>query len=430
MVTSRATCVGVFRDRGQADAAVDELRSRGFGPEDMSVVARGREGADRFGGWDEQDKDRTDEHDVGPGEGAVVGGVAGLLIGAGLMLIPGVGPIFAVGPLAAALAGAVTGAAAGAATGGIAAGLIHLGVSEEEATYYESRVGEGAYLVTVNCTGRYDEVIQILRYHGAEDTSSSVMATGTPPLGTPPLDTTSLGTTPLGATPTMNLPGSHNEGRQTVELGEEERQTRGQPVEPAEVRLGQATVSEPRPVERLVVTSSASHESGETRRPWTRPLNQLPQQMQRALPALGDRLARRDQLVQSLPGADRFWPAGALGLPLVGTALVLGWAVRARTTRRNRLDRAIEGLREGTRRRRPPIGGKVRIGRGKTRVPRPARTGPVRSPSGRTGLALGGLAAVGAAGFLAWRRLQGRSERRDSRLSMNGRERTVLIGEA
>ena len=183
MAIQHSVCVGVFHDRASADAAVDELRDLGWNREDISIVAQGREGVERFRGWDD-DADRGADRgrdDVSAGEGAAVGGLTGLLIGAGLMLIPGVGPIFAVGPLAAGLAGAVTGAAAGAVTGGIAAGLIDLGVPEEEARHYERRVGEGAYLVSVHCAGRDDTAVRdILRRHGAEDVSSSpVTDTGT-----------------------------------------------------------------------------------------------------------------------------------------------------------------------------------------------------------------------------------------------------------
>ncbi len=167
--TSHTTCVGLFNDRASADAAVDDLRAIGLDREDVSVVVQGREGVERFQGWDDRGEHRTDGGDVSAGKGAAVGGLTGLLIGAGLMLIPGVGPIFAVGPLAAGLAGAVTGAVGGAVTGGIAGGLIHLGVPEEEARYYESRVGEGAFLVTVNCQGQDAEVREILSRHGAEN---------------------------------------------------------------------------------------------------------------------------------------------------------------------------------------------------------------------------------------------------------------------
>ena len=182
MAIRHSVCVGVFQDRARADAAVDELRDLGWNREDISIVAQGREGEERFRGWDDADDDRgAGERDVSAGEGAAVGGLTGLLIGAGLMLIPGVGPIFAVGPLAAGLAGAVTGAAAGALTGGIAAGLIDLGVPEEEARHYERRVGEGAYLVSVHCAGRDDTAVRdVLRRHGADDVSSSPVSDARP----------------------------------------------------------------------------------------------------------------------------------------------------------------------------------------------------------------------------------------------------------
>lgn len=162
-----ATCIGVFHDRASADAAIDELRALGLGANDVSVVLQGREGVEKFRGWDDGGNYRTD--DVSAGEGAAVGGLTGLLLGAGLMLIPGIGPVFAVGPLAAGLAGAVAGGVTGAVTGGIAGGLIDLGVPEEDARYYERRIGEGSYLVTANCHGRDDEVRDIMRRHGAED---------------------------------------------------------------------------------------------------------------------------------------------------------------------------------------------------------------------------------------------------------------------
>lgn len=162
-----STCIGVFHDRSSADAAIDELRALGLSNSDVSVVVQGREGVEKFRGWDDRGEYRKD--DVSAGEGAAVGGLTGLLIGAGLMLIPGIGPIFAVGPLAAGLAGAVTGGVAGAVTGGIAGGLIDLGVPDEDARYYERRIGEGAYLVTANCHGRDEQVRDIMRHHGAED---------------------------------------------------------------------------------------------------------------------------------------------------------------------------------------------------------------------------------------------------------------------
>jgi len=242
MATNQRTCVGVFHDRRRADAAVDELRSLGFDRDAVSIVARGREGEERFRGWDDEDVDRgadrdRDRGDVGAGEGAAVGGLTGLLIGAGLMLIPGVGPIFAVGPLAAGLAGAVTGAAAGAVTGGIAAALIDLGVPEEEARYYESRVGEGAYLVTVDCAGRDAEVRAILNRHGADEIRG-----GAPGVA----DRAATMAPGVAATPDVRGREEIVGGGQTVQLREEELTARRERVQAGEVDIHKDVVAEQR----------------------------------------------------------------------------------------------------------------------------------------------------------------------------------------
>ncbi|MBI3964323.1 MAG: histidine kinase, partial [Chloroflexi bacterium] len=157
------TVVGVFGTRSAADRAVDELIRGGFSRDEISVIARGREGVNTFDRdykWDDDDGDLTDEGHATPSGGAMVGGITGLLIGAGALLIPGVGPVFAAGPIAAGL-GALLGAAAGATIGGIAGGLIQAGVPEEEARYYEERFNQGGYLVTVN-TSREEDARRML----------------------------------------------------------------------------------------------------------------------------------------------------------------------------------------------------------------------------------------------------------------------------
>jgi hypothetical protein len=164
------TAVGYFRDRVSADSAADELLQRGFGRGDISVVERGREQAD------------TDEASLKAGEGAAVGGVAGLLIGVGAMLVPGVGPLLAAGPLAAALAGAVTGGVTGAAVGGVTAALVDAGVDEHAARYYDEQVKAGGLLLTVQTDdAHYDLARDVLERHGADlhATAGAAVAGGT-----------------------------------------------------------------------------------------------------------------------------------------------------------------------------------------------------------------------------------------------------------
>lgn len=155
-----ATAVGYFHDRTSATAAWQDLLDRGVAREDISVVSRGDDGGSgKVPG----------EHDVKAGEGAAIGGLAGLLLGAAAMLIPGIGPIIAIGPLAAVLTGAVTGGVTGAAVGGVTAALVHHGVDEESARYYDERFQQGGVLLTVHSNAvAHDEAQTIMQRHGAE----------------------------------------------------------------------------------------------------------------------------------------------------------------------------------------------------------------------------------------------------------------------
>ncbi len=80
--------------------------------------------------------------------GASIGGLAGLLVGAAALAIPGVGPFIAAGPIAAALGGMV----AGSAAGGVIGALSSVGVPEEYARDYVARIDEGQCLVSVRTT--------------------------------------------------------------------------------------------------------------------------------------------------------------------------------------------------------------------------------------------------------------------------------------
>ncbi|HLH24448.1 MAG TPA: hypothetical protein VK066_18150 [Chloroflexota bacterium] len=165
------TAVGYFRDRGAADRAYDALRAAGYDKDDISIMGRGMEG--RAGLAD------TDRDNVSAGQGAVTGGIFGLLLGAAAMLIPGIGPVVAVGPLAAGLAGVVTGGVTGAVVGGITGALVKAGVPEEEARWANERFAAGGYLVTVRTDEHgYGKARGVLEAAGGETSGENVQAVG------------------------------------------------------------------------------------------------------------------------------------------------------------------------------------------------------------------------------------------------------------
>lgn len=148
------TVIGVFRSDKQAEEAVRELKARHFPVEDISVVARGDERSSGLG---------TQNLADGTVAGGALGGLTGLLAGVGALLIPGVGPIIAAGPLAGALTGIVT--------GGIAGGLIDYGLPEEEGRRYEEEINRGNVLVAVETADDElsAEIVAAFHENGAQD---------------------------------------------------------------------------------------------------------------------------------------------------------------------------------------------------------------------------------------------------------------------
>ncbi|MGF7034353.1 putative membrane protein [Paenibacillus mucilaginosus] len=136
--------VGVFRSEQEAIAAIEGLKRQGYSSNDISVIARDKEDVSAVS--ESTGTKAPEGAATGAATGGALGGIAGLLAGIGALAIPGVGPIIAAGPIAAAL----TGAAVGAGAGGIVGGLIGMGIPEDEANTYNSYVNEGNILVLVD----------------------------------------------------------------------------------------------------------------------------------------------------------------------------------------------------------------------------------------------------------------------------------------
>jgi hypothetical protein len=163
------TITGLFDSMNDAQSAAKELMDRGISRDSISLVAR------------ESDNEGAQANEVGavPVAGAVLGGAVGLLIGAGLLTIPIIGPVLAIGPLAAAIGSTAAavgatalGAGIGAGIGGLAGGLMNAGVSEEDAHAYVEGVRRGGTLLTVSIEPAMAErvdVASVLHRYGVTD---------------------------------------------------------------------------------------------------------------------------------------------------------------------------------------------------------------------------------------------------------------------
>lgn len=151
--------VGVFKSRDNAEKAVQQLRQQGFTTEEINLVTKKQQGRDSDRGF--YDDDITD----GALTGGTLGGIGGLLLGAGAMAIPGIGPVIAAGPIAAAISGVVA--------GGIAGGLIDWGIPSEASHRYEESVAQGNTLAVIRSSaGKVNTAAQILRQNGASQVES------------------------------------------------------------------------------------------------------------------------------------------------------------------------------------------------------------------------------------------------------------------
>lgn len=157
-----ATVVGVFDSHDRARAAIEALHDEGFSEDEVSVVAKDRQGSgeeDQDGAMDMIGGDNITD---GAAWGSGIGALGGFLAGLGALAIPGLGPIVAAGPLAAALSGAVA--------GGIAGGLIDLGIPDQESRRFEQDVKEGRIVAVVETEREnVDRAKAVLERHGADE---------------------------------------------------------------------------------------------------------------------------------------------------------------------------------------------------------------------------------------------------------------------
>lgn len=161
MILQQRRAVGVFPTYEAAELALRQLKENGFLMDRVSIVGRdinhytevtGANTSNQLvdvGNLDSNEKEVPQTAAKGSVAGGAVGGLTGLLIGLGLVAIPGVGPIMLAGAAATAIATTISGGVIGAAAGGLAGGLIGLGIPADRAKIYSDRVSEGDYLVMV-----------------------------------------------------------------------------------------------------------------------------------------------------------------------------------------------------------------------------------------------------------------------------------------
>jgi len=162
---------GVFRSAEQARQAALELKRAGFSPDDLNLLLPGAS--------EEVIHSVPVSETEQPGLGVAIGGVVGAALGmaggfelgaaAATLMIPGVGPVLAVGIAGAALLG-VGGAVGGAALGSAAESQSTEGLPADEIFFYEDalRQGRSVVIVMANGKGEAARAAELMAESGAE----------------------------------------------------------------------------------------------------------------------------------------------------------------------------------------------------------------------------------------------------------------------
>ena len=157
---SHPLVLAVYPSASAAAAGARALHGLGILREQISVVARTH---DEAGALAEQ-MDATPGADIEDSRAASrIGELGGLALAAIALVMPGIGPIVAAGPLSADL-----GEAAGHAAGGIASVLSGAGIADDRAGEIQREVERGGVLIGVHVTsGDVAAVQAALRASGA-----------------------------------------------------------------------------------------------------------------------------------------------------------------------------------------------------------------------------------------------------------------------
>jgi hypothetical protein len=158
--------LGLYPSAAAAAAGARALHALGFSRDQISVLSRNH---DESGALAEQ-MDASPGADIEDSRSAaLLGELGGQVLAAIALVLPGIGPIVAAGPLSAEL-----GEAAGHTAGGIASVLTRAGVPEQRAEALQREVERGSLILGAHVTtGDKAAIVKALSDTGAIDVETA-----------------------------------------------------------------------------------------------------------------------------------------------------------------------------------------------------------------------------------------------------------------
>lgn len=143
---SESAVVAIYDTHLNAEDAIRELNRAGFDMKRLSIIGKDYQteqdvvgfynAGDRMKSWGQR--------------GALWGGLWGLLFGSAFLVVPGVGPLFAAGPLVGWIAAAIESAVVIGGLSVVGAALYSVGIPRDSIISYEDQLRAGRYVVVVH----------------------------------------------------------------------------------------------------------------------------------------------------------------------------------------------------------------------------------------------------------------------------------------
>ena len=140
---AKNTIVALYGTHEEAEAAVKELKSFGFDMNKLSIVGRGYHTEEQVLGF----FTTGDWMKFWSKRGAFWGGLAGMLVGSGLILLPGIGPLVVMGPVVSWLVNTAAGVAVGSGLSAFGGVLYSLGIPRDSVLKYEKAIKADKFLL-------------------------------------------------------------------------------------------------------------------------------------------------------------------------------------------------------------------------------------------------------------------------------------------
>lgn len=156
------TITAVFKEESQIDGVIRRLLDRGVSRDHVSVMGRNFQSQTRIAGFITKKDVILNGLKNGAIFGSLFGSILSLFTGVGVLFIPFIGSVVAAGPISSILLGAATGAIAGSAGAGLASALATLGMPEDKATVYQTRLQAGDFLLMVEVPADKSGEFQLL----------------------------------------------------------------------------------------------------------------------------------------------------------------------------------------------------------------------------------------------------------------------------